>query len=72
MLSGEWKIFEATKGSVSGSLKLFEKRLSLVETGIMSEKYEAEMAKLVEEELIGLGLLNAEDIAKQDPDQPLV
>ena len=52
-------------------LNCLKKGSALLKPGIMSEKYEADMAKLVEKELIGLGLLNAEDIAKQDPDQPL-
>jgi len=43
----------------------------LLKPGVVSEKYEADMAKLVEKELIGLGLLNADDIANQDPDKPL-
>jgi len=44
---------------------------ALLKPGVVSEKYEADMAKLVEKELIGLGLLNADDIANQDPDKPL-
>ena len=52
-------------------LNCLKKGSALLKPGIMSEKYEVDMAKLVEKELIGLGLLNAEDIAKQDPDQPL-
>lgn len=52
-------------------LNCLKKGSALLKPGVVSEKYEADMAKLVEKELIGLGLLNSEDIAKQDPDQPL-
>ena len=34
-------------------------------------KYHEEVGKLMEEELIGLGLLNAAEVKKQDPKQPL-
>jgi len=43
----------------------------LLKPGVVSEAYEAEMASLVEAELIGLGLLTSDDIAKQDPEKPL-
>jgi Xaa-Pro aminopeptidase len=52
-------------------LNCLKKGSALLKPGVMSEKYEADMAALVEKELIGLGLLTAADIAKQDPDQPL-
>ncbi|MBL0341061.1 MAG: aminopeptidase P N-terminal domain-containing protein [Bacteroidetes bacterium] len=35
------------------------------------EKYHVAVGKMMEEELIGLGLLNKVDVAKQDPDAPL-
>jgi Xaa-Pro aminopeptidase len=35
------------------------------------EKYHAEVGKLMEQELIGLGLLKAEEVARQNPDAPL-
>ncbi|RUA11843.1 MAG: aminopeptidase P family protein [Flavobacteriia bacterium] len=43
----------------------------LLKPGAVSAEYEKEMAKLVEEQLIGLGLLNAEEVKKQDPQKPL-
>ena len=52
-------------------LNCLKKGSALLKPGVVSEKYEADMAKLVEKELIGLGLLNADDIASQDPDKPL-
>lgn len=43
----------------------------LLNPGVMPSDYEKQMAGLVEAELIKLGLLNAEDVAKQDPEKPL-
>lgn len=39
--------------------------------GNIIPKYHEEVGKLMEQELIGLGLLKAEDVKKQDPKQPL-
>ena len=35
------------------------------------EEYHKEVGKIMEKELIGLGLLKKEEVAKQDPDKPL-
>ena len=43
----------------------------LLKPGLVSADYEAQMAKLVEKELVGLGLLSSIQIADQDPDKPL-
>jgi len=43
----------------------------LLKPGVISSEYEAEMAKLVEGQLIKLGLLKLEDIKKQDPKNPI-
>lgn len=43
----------------------------LLKPGAVSATYEKEMARLVEEQLIKLGLLRVEDIKSQDPDNPL-
>jgi Xaa-Pro aminopeptidase len=39
--------------------------------GILPSDYEAQMAKLVETELKNLGLLDAKEVANQDPEKPL-
>jgi len=52
-------------------LNCLKKGSKLLIPGVVSEDYEAEMASLVEAELIGLGLITSADIAKQDPDKPL-
>jgi len=43
----------------------------LLKPGVVSADYEKEMALLVEEQLIKLGLLNAAEVKKQDPENPL-
>jgi Xaa-Pro aminopeptidase len=43
----------------------------LIKPGVISADYEKQMATLVEEQLIKLGLLKFEDIKNQDPDNPL-
>lgn len=43
----------------------------LLKPGIMHADYEKNMASLVESELIKLGLLNADEVANQDPEKPL-
>ncbi len=52
-------------------LNCLKKGSKLLKPGVVSEAYEAGMASLVEAELIGLGLLTADDVAKQDPEKPL-
>lgn len=44
---------------------------SLLKPGIISSDYEAKMASLVETQLIKLGLLDATEVANQDPEKPL-
>jgi Xaa-Pro aminopeptidase len=43
----------------------------LLKPGVLPSVYEAKMAVLVENELIGLGLLDANEVANQDPKKPL-
>ena len=43
----------------------------LLKPGVISAEYEEQMAKLVENELVNLGLLTLDDIAAQDPEKPL-
>jgi len=42
----------------------------LLKPGVFSSDYEKQMAFLIEKELIGLGLLTADEIANQNPDAP--
>lgn len=43
----------------------------LLKPGAVSAEYERQMAQLVEEQLIKLGLLKQEEVNSQDPDKPL-
>ena len=43
----------------------------LLRPGVVPSEYEKQMTKLVETELIKLGLLDAKEVADQDPDKPL-
>ena len=52
-------------------LTCLEQGSKLLKPGVISAEYEEQMAKLVENELIGLGLLTKKDIAAQDLENPL-
>lgn len=52
-------------------LRCLKEGSKLLKPGVISADYEAQMAKLVEKELVGLGLLSFIQIADQDPDKPL-
>ena len=43
----------------------------LLKPGVLPAEYEQQMVTLVEEQLIQLGLLNANEVAQQDPEKPL-
>lgn len=43
----------------------------LLKAGVLPQEYEKQMAKLVEKQLIELGLLKAEQVANQNPQKPL-
>lgn len=43
----------------------------LLKPGVLPTEYEKKMASLVETQLIKLGLLNADEVANQDPEKPL-
>lgn len=52
-------------------LRCLKKGSKLLKPGVVPKDYEEQMAKLVESELVGLGLISQEDIDQQDPDHPL-
>ncbi len=51
-------------------LRVMRAAMKLLVPGNTIEKYHAEVGKLMEAELLGLGLLSKEDIASQNPDYP--
>jgi Xaa-Pro aminopeptidase len=52
-------------------LRVMKQATAMLVPGNTIEKYHVEVGKIMEEELIGLGLLNREEVKKQNPDMPL-
>ena len=65
------KFSERQKEVYTSVLHCLKEGSKLLKSGVISSEYEAQMAKLVETELIKLGLLNADEVANQDPKKPL-
>lgn len=65
------KFSDRQKEVYSSVLHCLKEGSKLLKPGILPADYEQQMAKLVEAELIKLGLLNAENVANQDPKKPL-
>lgn len=65
------KFSERQKEVYSSVLHCLKEGAKLLKPGVISADYEAKIALLVEAELIKLGLLNTEEVAKQDPKKPL-
>ena len=52
-------------------LRVMQAAKQMLVTGNLWDEYHREVGKVMEGELIGLGLLDRHDVAKQDPDAPL-
>ena len=52
-------------------LRVMRAATKMLVVGNTIPKYQEEVGKIMEQELIGLGLLNKADVAKQDPKMPL-
>ncbi len=52
-------------------LRVMRQATKMLVPGNTIEKYHVEVGNIMEQELIGLGLLNKEDVKKQNPEQPL-
>jgi len=52
-------------------LRVMRAATQMLVVGNTIPKYHEEVGKVMEQELVGLGLLNASDVNKQDPKQPL-
>lgn len=52
-------------------LRVFRQCCRMLRPGVILHDYQKEAGRLMESELIGLGLLNRNEVAKQDPDKPL-
>lgn len=65
------KFSERQKEVYSAVLHCLKEGSKLLKPGILPLDYERKMAVLVEKELIKLGLLHVDEVAKQDPKKPL-
>lgn len=65
------KFSKRQKEVYSSVLYCLKKGSQLLKPGILPADYEKQMVALIEEQLIALGLLQASDIANQDPEKPL-
>lgn len=52
-------------------LRVMKQATAMLVPGNTIEKYHGEVGKIMEEELIGLGLLNRDEVKMQNPDMPL-
>ena len=59
------------KAVYNAVLRVMKEATAMLVVGNDIESYHKEVGKVMEAELIGLGLLNANEVAKQDPDAPL-
>ncbi|HEX5003500.1 MAG TPA: aminopeptidase P N-terminal domain-containing protein [Bacteroidia bacterium] len=65
------KFTKRQKDVYNAVLRVMRAATAMLVPGNTIEKYHVEVGKLMEEELIGLGLLTKSDVAKQDPAAPL-
>lgn len=65
------KFSKRQKEVYNAVLHCLKEGTKLLKSGVISAEYEKEMASLVEEQLIKLGVLNADDVKNQDVDNPL-
>jgi Xaa-Pro aminopeptidase len=65
------KFSKRQKEVYNAVLRVMRAATKMLVVGNTIEKYHFEVGKLMEKELIGLGLLKAKDVAKQDKDKPL-
>lgn len=65
------KFTQRQKDVYNAVLRVMREATKMLVPGNTIEKYHAEVGKIMEQELIGLGLLNKEEVAKQDPAAPL-
>ena len=52
-------------------LRVMKQAQKMLRPGVILNDYNNEVGKLMEEELIGLGLLNKDEVKKQNPEKPL-
>ncbi len=52
-------------------LRIFRECRQMLRPGVIIREYQEEVGRLMTSELIGLGLLNRDEVEKQDPERPL-
>src|SRR5690606_4989754 len=62
---------ERQKAVYNAVLRVQRESIKLLRPGVMLADYHKEVGRLMEQELIGLGLLDKHEVAKQDPEKPL-
>ncbi len=65
------KFTQRQKDVYNAVLRVMRAAIKMLVVGTVIPKYQEEVGKVMEQELIGLGLLNKADVARQDPRQPL-
>ena len=65
------KFTQRQKDVYNAVLRVLRAATKMLVVGTTIPKYQEEVGKIMEQELIGLGLLNKSEVAKQDPKQPL-
>lgn len=65
------KFTERQKSVYNAVLRVMRAAMDLLRPGVMLKDYHTEVGKLMEKELLGLGLITAEEIAAQSPESPV-
>lgn len=65
------KFTKRQKDVYNAVLRVMRAATKMLVVGTVIPKYQEEVGKVMEQELIGLGLLKKEEVARQDPKQPL-
>ena len=65
------KFTQRQKEVYSAVLRVIKKATTYMVIGNTFDEYEKDVAKLIEKELIGLGILDKDDVENQDPENPL-
>jgi len=61
---------ERQKAVYEATLRVTKAATDMLRPGTMIEQYHKEVGKIMESELVGLGLISKEDVAKQNPKSP--
>jgi Xaa-Pro aminopeptidase len=62
---------ERQRAVYNAVLRILRACSTMLKPGVIVKEYQKEVEKLMEQELIGLGLLDPEEVKKQDPEKPL-